>query len=295
MKNFFLSCKEIRIEPTCPKTYYGSFYLGPFEKGQALTVANALRRTLLSEISGMAISSIQIDGVLHEYSTLPGLRETILDVLLNFKEIIFRKKINMPITETQVGYLQVRGPGIVRASDLKLPPILECVDRDQYIATLSEDGALNLNFTIDEGKGFLFLREPDPISQDENKKVSNVLSIDAVFTPIKKVNYTIQSYGAKSIYKANEFVILDVWTNGCISPKEALTQALNHLSLLFGQLGQLKNLHFILTNYAVVENQKVKKVFNEINRDLNGLESGLPKTKLFTSNFSRADKNNLTT
>lgn len=148
IQDFFLSCKECILEN--PRNFYGSFSLGPFKNSQSLTVANALRRTLLAEISGIAITHLEIEGVTHEYSTLEGVRESVLDLLLNFKGIVIRT--SSPISKPLFGYLQVRGPGIVRAADLKFPPMIQCVDPDQYIATLNENGKLLLKFRISDFK-----------------------------------------------------------------------------------------------------------------------------------------------
>nr|AMN09247.1 alpha subunit of RNA polymerase [Ourococcus multisporus] len=302
MQNFFLSCKEIRIEPTSPRTYYGCFYLGPFENGQGLTVANTLRRTLLSEISGLAITSVKVNDAYHEYSMLPGVRETVLDILLNLKEIILTKKNKKPLIQTQLGYLQVRGPGVVRASDLKLPPMIQCIDPDQYIATLSENGYLNLKFRIDEGKNFIFQKNPFDLSNFHRKGLlvdERFLLIDAVFTPVKKVNYTVESYGAESIEKANQVIILEVWTNGGVSPKEAVSQTLNYLRMLFSGLGQLKVLQSTLTNYSLNNNKKSQQVLKKINNDLDLFQARFFKKRkikhivpdLMTQELSKSIKN----
>nr|WVD55754.1 alpha subunit of RNA polymerase [Tetradesmus sp. JML-2023c] len=148
IQDFFLSCKECILEN--PQNFYGSFSLGPFKNSQSLTVANALRRTLLAELSGIAITHLEIEGVTHEYSTLIGVRESVLDLLLNFKSIVIKN--TSPVTKPLFGYLQVRGPGIVRAADLKFPPMVQCVDPDQYIATLNENGKLLLKFRISDFK-----------------------------------------------------------------------------------------------------------------------------------------------
>lgn len=151
MSQFFITCKESRIENH--RSFYSSFFLGPFDPSESLTVANALRRTLLSELPGIAITSVEIEGVSHEYSNIPGIRDSVLDILLNMKEIVLKKLIkNM---RPHIGYLRVRGPGIVRARDLRLPPFIQCVDPEQYIATLAEDGFLNIRFIIDEGKNYM--------------------------------------------------------------------------------------------------------------------------------------------
>lgn len=146
LQDFFLSCKECVLEN--PRNFYGCFSLGPFQNSQSLTVANALRRTLLSEIRGIAITHVEIEGVVHEYTTLSGVRESVLDILLNFKQIVLKKVT--PFSKPLYGYLNVRGPGIIRVSDLQFPPIVQCVDPDQYIATLMENGKLTLKFTIED-------------------------------------------------------------------------------------------------------------------------------------------------
>jgi DNA-directed RNA polymerase alpha subunit len=182
----FISCKESRIENN--RSFYGRFHLGTFEPGQSLTIANALRRSLLSDCVGVAIISLKIENVYHEYSTLPGVKDSILDIILNFKEIVL-KKINNPLQGFQgyknkgicsiyeqigstffkpmIGYLKVQGPGIIRAKDLRLPPFLQCVDPNQYIATLADDGFLNVKFVVMEGKSY-FIQKPTQFShQDE--------------------------------------------------------------------------------------------------------------------------------
>lgn len=201
MNNVFISCKESRIEKN--RSFYGCFNLGAFDAAQSLTVANALRRTLLSECPGLGIISVTIENVSHEYSTLPGMRESVLDLLLNLKEIVFcSSKQNSPfqkdiVLKNQapqestffqnhrlrstpkkpvVGYLKVKGPGVIRAKDLKLPPLIQCVDPDQYIATLAEDGFLCMKFIIMEGKGYLIQKNNSFIDNTLIKKRANLLS-----------------------------------------------------------------------------------------------------------------------
>lgn len=270
MKTFFLSCKEVRIEPTSPKSYYGSFYLGTFKNGQALTVANALRRTLLSEIPGLAITAVKIEGVLHEYSTLAGTRETVLDILLNLKEIVLKKTTTHSLKKSQIAYLQARGPGSVRASDLKLPPTLQLVDPEQYIATLNTEGNLNLSLVIEEGKEFLSLKKTLFLNSTDDQSFikDNFLPIEAVFSPIKKVNYTIESKGAESLQLANQVVSLEIWTNGSLCPKEAISKSLSYLRILFSELGKLKIFQSILTTYSLKKNRNLYNIVRKMNTDL---------------------------
>lgn len=151
MENVVLSCIESRVENN--RSLYGRFQLGPFDRGQGITVANAMRRTLLAELSGLAIVCVEIQGVSHEYSNIKGIRESVLDILLNLKQIVFvsDKKSNQP----EIGFIKMQGPGTVKAGDLKLPPFLKCVDPDQYIATLSDNGRLELKCMVCKGKNFL--------------------------------------------------------------------------------------------------------------------------------------------
>lgn len=166
--NYFITCKESRIENN--RSFYGSFYLGPFDPGQSITIANALRRTLLSSLKGIAIVSVQIEGVTHEYSSLNGVRDSVLDILLNLKELVFQspKQENQiggsplglnTVKPFYVGYLRVCGPGVVRAVDLKLPPFIQIVDPQQYIATLAEDGFLNMKFILTEGQNYILQKQ----------------------------------------------------------------------------------------------------------------------------------------
>jgi DNA-directed RNA polymerase alpha subunit len=181
----FISCKESRIENN--RSFYGRFHLGTFEPGQSLTIANALRRSLLSDCVGVAIIALKIENVYHEYSTLPGVKDSILDIVLNFKEIVLKKKNNLlqgiqgyknkgicsiyeqigsTFFKPMIGYLKVKGPGIIRAKDLRLPPFLQCVDPNQYIATLADDGYLNVKFVVMEGKSY-FIQKPNKFSHQE--------------------------------------------------------------------------------------------------------------------------------
>ena len=151
MSQFLISSKESRIETN--RSFYGSFLIGPFHPSESLTVATALRRSLLSELPGIAIISVQIEGATHEYSNIPGVRDSVLDILLNLREVVLKKlsKNSRP----QVGYLRARGPGIITAGDLCLPPFFQCVDPQQHIATLADDGVLNMKFIIAEGTNYI--------------------------------------------------------------------------------------------------------------------------------------------
>ena len=158
--DFFIACKESRIESNT--NFYGCFYLGPFDDSLTQTLANDLRRTLLSELTGLAITSIEIEGVLHKFSNLPGMKESVLDLICNLQNIVLKKQ-NISLTQitlrptkkTYTGFLTVSGPKVVKARDLKLPAGLQCVDPNQYIVTLADNGFLNMKFNIHEGKNYI--------------------------------------------------------------------------------------------------------------------------------------------
>lgn len=146
-----LSCIDSRVES--PMKFYGRFELGPFAPGQGLTVANSLRRSLLSQLTGTAIPLVEISGASHEYETLTGVRESVLDIILNIKQIILTS--DFEFFSPQVGFLSVKGPGIIRARDLKLPDFIYAVDANQHIATLTTNGNLNMKFIIACGKNHI--------------------------------------------------------------------------------------------------------------------------------------------
>nr|YP_009105504.1 alpha subunit of RNA polymerase [Lobosphaera incisa]AIT94261.1 alpha subunit of RNA polymerase [Lobosphaera incisa] len=207
MEQPLLSCIESKVENN--RSFYGRFQLGPFDLGQGETIANALRRSLLSELSGLAITAVEIEGVTHEYSTLLGVRETVLDLLLNFKQIILTtEKLNSleqqnPVQSPdcfapQIGFLQVHGPGIVRAGDLKLPSFIQCVDPDQYLATLSYDSLLNVRFTISQGKNYI-IQTPSGLKTPGNVKWSGLNSVQA------NTKFKIENFERPDILKNKSF------------------------------------------------------------------------------------------
>ena len=207
MEHLLLSCIESRVENN--RSFYGRFQLGPFDLGQGLTVATALRRTLLSELTGLAITAVAIRGASHEYSTLCGVRESVLDILLNLKQIVFslvdseletdsfyNLSNKQSLAESQIGFLKVYGPGIVKASDIKLPSAIQCVDPDQYIATLASNGTLEIRFIISEGKNYIIQTTSpselsSPLSQQQffNRSLNLVSSTDPTVLQTPQSNF----------------------------------------------------------------------------------------------------------
>ena len=180
MKHILLSCIDSKIINSTK--FYGRFELGTWSSGQAITIANTLRRGLLSELTGTSITFVKIIGISHEYDTLPGIRECVLDILLNLKQIILKSEFK--IFSPQIGFLNVKGPGIIRARDLNLPFFINLIDPNQYIATLTNNSQLNIKFLIHSGKKYLIhtpssshylnwinlLEKQKPINLIENNK-----------------------------------------------------------------------------------------------------------------------------
>ncbi len=192
------------------------FEVEPLDRGFGHTFGNALRRVLLSSLEGAAVSSVKVEGVSHEFSTLPGLKEDVTDVILNLKGIICR--LHGDIDEVQVRLIKDK-PGKVVAADIDVPAELEVLNPDHYIATLADGGSLEMTLTIRRGSGY--------VSADGNKSpetVIGVMPIDSIFSPIRRVAYTVESarVGQRTDY---DKLILDVTTNGAVTPEEALRQA----------------------------------------------------------------------
>nr|QKN19172.1 alpha subunit of RNA polymerase [Eudorina elegans] len=207
--DFFIACKESRIENNT--SFYGCFYLGPFDDSLSQTLANDIRRTLLSELTGLAITSIEIEGILHKFSSLPGMKETVLDLICNLQSIVFKKQEISSTKKTYRGFLNVSGPRVIKAMDLKLPSGLECVDPNQYIATLAEDGLLNMKFNINEGKNFI---KQKPYNLD--------------VSVLKKRNILLQNFKKKTAFSSLKVLGNKRNSNDRIKTNLATSKILNH-------------------------------------------------------------------
>ncbi len=215
---------EIKIEKI--DDYEGIFVTEPLERGFGHTLGNSLRRVLLSSIQGYGITSIKIEGVLHEFSTIEGVKEDTTELILNLKKLVIRSKSEEPIRIT----LRKKEPGVVRAGDIQVPAEAEIVNKDFYIATLNEDGRLEMEMTVKKGRGY--------VSAEENKRGRESVGempIDTIFSPVLRVNYEVAE---TRVGQRTDFdkLTLYVKTNGSIKPDEALSQAAkildNHLVLL---------------------------------------------------------------
>ncbi|MGH9398624.1 MAG: DNA-directed RNA polymerase subunit alpha [Terriglobia bacterium] len=191
---------------------YGRFQAQPFERGFGTTIGNALRRVLLSSIEGAAITAVKIEGVMHEFSSIPGVVEDATDIILNLKQIPFK----MNVEDTKTLYLTVDQPGEVTSRMLQEDPDVDILDKDIYLATVSEGGSLRIEMRVQLDRGYVSAER----NFDEDLPVGYI-PIDSVHSPIRKVNYTVEAarLGQMTDY---DKLTLDVWTNGSISPQDAV-------------------------------------------------------------------------
>jgi DNA-directed RNA polymerase subunit alpha len=227
-----ISIKCLKSEIISPGSYYGQFAINTLRPGQGITIGNQLRRVLLGDLSGIAISAVRIAGVTHEFSTISGVREDILEILLNLKGIILKGKI----PDVPVGRLKVQGPSVVTAGQIQLPANLEVVNSNHYIATISTANILEIEFKFEYGTGYKLATQT---FLDESE---NYLQLDSIFMPVQKVDFKIENvYDTPN--NITERLFLDIWTNGSISPTEALESAAQIIIDLFTLLINNKNIN----------------------------------------------------
>ena len=264
MQNLIFSCIESRIEND--QNFYASFKLGPFYSNQGLTIANMLRRILLSNLEGLSIVFVKIEGVKHEYSILKGVQESVLEILMNLKQI--QLTTNREIYKPQIAYLNVRGPKIIYSSDIQLPSQIQCVDPFQYIATLAADGLLKIKLFICQGKRYYLQESLKRIIKQKfkkyiNSKIREYLFLDAIFLPVNKVNFIIEQNNEL----IKEFIILEIWTKSGVHPKLLIYKAINEaIQILtpFRVFKTSKTSSLLLPNYAFNKQNIKEKIRNKI-------------------------------
>lgn len=208
---------RIETEELTEDGKHGRFVVEPLERGFGNTLGNSLRRVLLSSLEGCAVTSIKIDGVLHEFSTIPGVKEDVTEIVLNMKSVVAK----LYETSPKVVEISAQGPCVVTAGDIKCDSEVEILNPEQHIATLGEDAKLNMEITIDKGRGYIPAERNKLIS---GNNVIGVLPIDSIYTPVLKVNYTVDNTRVGQITDYDKLT-LDVWTNGVISAQEAVSLA----------------------------------------------------------------------
>ena len=217
-----------KVERVADARNYGKFVISPLERGYGVTLGNALRRVLLSSLDGACVTSIRINDVLHEFSDIPGVREDVIQVMLQIKQI----RLKLYDVDVSSMHLDVRGEGVVTAADIKTPAEIEIVNPDLYLFTVDDKNTrLEIDMNVEHGRGYL------PANERSGKLPIAELPVDAIFSPVKRVNWNVKStrVGQSTNYDKLE---LEIWTDGTISPEKALGNSsvilMEHLRLLAG-------------------------------------------------------------
>ena len=218
-----------RIERDLEALNYSRFVISPLERGYGVTLGNALRRVLLSSLEGAAVTSVRISNVLHEFSAIPGVREDVLEVSLQLKQLRFK----LHDVDTARLYLEVRGDGVVTAADIVTPPEVEIVNPELYLFTVDDPNAtIEMEMTVERGRGY------SPAEQRNRQLPIGELAVDAIFSPVKRVNWEV---GSARVGRSTNYdrLLLEIWTDGTITPEEALKTAAQILVAHFGYIAGL--------------------------------------------------------
>ncbi|MBI3994449.1 MAG: DNA-directed RNA polymerase subunit alpha [Nitrospirae bacterium] len=207
--------KKLEMEAETLTSTYGKFYAEPFERGYGTTIGNSLRRILLSSIAGSAVTSVKIEGVLHEFSTIPGVKEDVTDIILNIKNLRFKLHTDRPKTVR----LRKKGSGEARAKDIIHDADVEVLNPDLHIATLDKEANLDIEMVIRIGSGYV----PADRNKEEGMPIG-VIPVDSIFSPVKKVNFTVENARVGRITDYDK-LIMEIWTDGGVKPEDALAYA----------------------------------------------------------------------
>ena len=244
---------KIEIVETSDDNKYGKFVIEPLERGYGITLGNSLRRIMLSSLPGTAVSHVKIKGVLHEFSSIPGVKEDVTEIIMNIKNVVIKN--NSDTFEPKQAYIDVVGERVVKAGDIKVDGDIEIVNPDLVIANLSgPDAKLEMELTFVNGRGY--------VSLDKNKEADapiDVIAIDSIFTPVERVNLTVQNTRVGQVTDYDKLT-LDVYTNGALAPDEAVSLAANllveHLKL-FVDLSENARLVDVMVESTTDEKEKV--------------------------------------
>ena len=240
---------KIEIAQISDDNRYGRFVVEPLERGYGTTLGNSLRRIMLSSLPGAAVSHVKIDGVVHEFSSIPGVKEDVTEIIMNIKSLAIKNTSDT--SEPKVAYIEFEGEGVVTGADIQADPDIEILNPDQVIATLSgADSKLYMELTITKGRGY--------VSSDKNKKEDlpiGVIPVDSIYTPVERVNLTVQNTRVGQITDFDKLT-LDVYTNGTLAPDEAVSLAAKVLS-------EHLNLFIDLSENAKTAEVMVEKEDNE--------------------------------
>ncbi|MCQ2450687.1 MAG: DNA-directed RNA polymerase subunit alpha [Clostridia bacterium] len=230
---------------------YGKFVMEPLERGYATTLGNSMRRVLLSILPGAAITTVKIDGVVHEFSTIPGVKEDVTEIVLNLKGLIAK----LHCDEQKRIYIEAEGPCVVTAADIKADSEVEILNQDMYIATLDEGAKLNMEMTLEKGRGY--------VPADQNKPAQNIIGvipIDSIYTPVLKSNFNVENTRVGNVVDKGKLT-LEVWTDGSMTANEAVSLSakilMEHFELFLNLTEGVKDTENILAVKNDSEKEKV--------------------------------------
>ncbi len=251
--------KRLECELETLTSTYGKFFAEPLERGFGLTVGNALRRILLSSIEGAAVTAIRVSGALHEFSTIPGVKEDLTDIILNIKGL--RLKLNVEHPKTI--YLKASSEGEVRAAHITVDPDVEILNPDLHIATLDKDGKLEVEMEVRHGRGYV----PAERNKREGQPV-DAIAIDSIFSPIRKVNFLVEDTRVGQVTDYNK-LILEVWTDGSVLPQDAIAYA---AKILKDHMSIFINFEEEPEGEGVAVDEEKAQVLEHLNRSVDELE-----------------------
>jgi len=256
-----LICDLETLSPT-----YGQFYAQPFERGFGTTIGNALRRVLLSSIEGAAISAVKIEGVLHEFTPIPNVTEDATNIIMNLKQI----PIRLNVQHEKTIFLEADQPGDIKSGNITPDPDVEILDPNVHIATIGEGGSLKMELRVKNGRGYV----PADENFEEDLPIGYI-PLDSVHSPIKRVNYSVEAarLGQTTDY---DKLVLDVWTNGCIRPQDAIAQAAKIM----------KDHMFIFINFEEQPEEEEEEVDRDAERMYDNLKRSVEELELSVRSYN---------
>lgn len=237
-------------------TQYGKFTVDPLEKGFGTTIGNALRRVLLSSLEGAAVTAVRIEGITHEYTSIPGITEDVIDIMLNLKGLTVKCESKEP----QILRLDIDREGPVLASDLTLPAGVRVINPDWLICTVAEGGSIHAEITVETGKGYISI---DVLKGNQGELPIDLLPIDATFIPIKRVSYNVENTRVGDVIDYDKLT-LEIWSNGSIDVNTALSQSANILIEHFMQIASITGQPSIQTAADAVEEEVEEEIVEEV-------------------------------
>ncbi len=251
--------KRIEVEGATPDSRYGKFVAEPLERGFGVTIGNSLRRILLSSLQGAAVTSVQIEGVMHEFSTIPGVVEDVTEIVLNLKEVV----VSMDEKEEAHLRIEATGPCVVKAGMITGDVAVTVVNPEAHIATLSAGASLKMDLTVKVGRGY--------VSADKNRVEGapvGTMFIDSIFSPVKRVNHNVTNarVGQRTDY---DKLTMEIWTNGSVDPRSAIAEAAH---ILVDQLGMFVGTDLVVEKEEPVKEEPKKKLNDNLFRRIDEIE-----------------------